>query len=101
MSASTRHGYYTRDHFSDKQQHFIHQAVGRKKDIFLTGLAGSGKLQPLDELILTPNGWTEMRNIVPESIVFNKNGEQIKVLEVFPGNDLNIYKITFSDDTFV
>lgn len=42
MSASTKHGYYTRDHFAEKQQNFIHQAaIG--KTIFVTGVAGSGK----------------------------------------------------------
>jgi len=63
----------------------------------ITGAAGHGKLQPYDEPILTPYGYTEMRNIKKGSFVINKYGKQIKVLETFKGENLEIYKLTFSD----
>lgn len=62
-----------------------------------TGKAGTGKAQPLDAKILTPNGWVEMRSIIPGDIVLNPLGQHTKVLSVHPQGILPIYRITFSD----
>lgn len=66
----------------------------------LKAFAGTGKLQPYTEPVLTPNGWELMRNIKKGSLVINKQGQPVPVLDVFPGKDLNIYTVHFSDGTF-
>jgi len=65
--------------------------------VTLVGLAGSGKAQPLDAKILTPNGWTTMGNIKVGDFVIGRNGKPTKVNGVFPQGEKDIYKVTMSD----
>lgn len=65
--------------------------------VTLVGLAGSGKAQPLDAKILTPNGWTTMGNIKVGDFVIGQNGKPTKVNGVFPQGEKDIYKVTMND----
>jgi phosphate starvation-inducible PhoH-like protein len=56
-----------------------------------------GRAQPLDVKIYTPDGYKLMRDIKPNDLIIGSNGESIKVLEIFPQGEKDIYKITFSD----
>jgi phosphate starvation-inducible PhoH-like protein len=56
-----------------------------------------GRAQPLDAKIYTPNGYKLMGDIKPNDLVIGSNGESIKVLEIFPQGEKDIYKISFSD----
>lgn len=67
--------------------------------VTMLGSAGSGKAQPVDALVLTPNGYTTMGNIKVGDLVIGKNGKSAQVLKVFPQGKKDIYKITFSDGT--
>lgn len=62
---------------------------------------GSGKAQPLSELVLTPEGWKTMGDIKPGSQVIGANGEPINVLKVFPQGKREVVKVTFSDGVVV
>jgi phosphate starvation-inducible protein PhoH len=62
-----------------------------------TGPAGSGKAQPLDSTVWTPDGPVAMGNIDIGSIVLTEDGGRAKVLNVFPQGEKDIYLITFSD----
>jgi phosphate starvation-inducible protein PhoH len=64
-----------------------------------TGPAGTGKAQPLDSLILTPNGYVKMVNIKIDDEVIGIDGTPIKVNGVYPQGEKDIYLVTFSDGT--
>lgn len=70
-------------------------------ELFLHQPARTGKAEPLDALILTPDGFTEMRNIRVGSKVFSGFGKVCNVIEIFPQGKKDVYKVTFSDGTSV
>lgn len=65
----------------------------------LTGPAGTGKAQPLDSHVLTPNGFIEMRDVKVGMEVFTSKGNIAKVSGVYPQGVRPIYEITLSDRT--
>ena len=58
---------------------------------------GLGKMQPVSEPILTPEGWKTIGDIREGDLVVGSAGKPIKVLRVFPQTDREVYKVTFSD----
>lgn len=58
---------------------------------------GTGKAQPLDSMILTPTGWTQMRNIKVGDVVISVDGKPTKVIGVFPQGKKDIYRLTMDD----
>lgn len=56
-----------------------------------------GRAQPLDAKIYTPDGYKLMGELKPNDLIIGSKGEPIKVLEIFPQGEKDIYKITFSD----
>lgn len=63
----------------------------------LSGIAGSGKAQPLTEPVLTPSGWVAMGDLNVGDEVINNKGLTSKVIGVFPQGVKDIYRVTFSD----
>lgn len=63
----------------------------------ISGFAGTGKAQPIDTLIPTPNGTKLLGNIKIGDYVFDRLGNPTKVLGVFPQGMLDCYKVTLSD----
>ena len=69
--------------------------------IIMAARPAMGKLQPLTEPVLTPNGWDVMGNIKKGSeVICPVNGTSAKVLDVYPQDNLKIYKITFNDGSY-
>lgn len=63
---------------------------------------GSGKAQPLDTIIPTPDGYTTMGDIQPGDYVLGEHGEPIEVTAISPvWSDLDTYVVTFDDGTTV
>jgi len=60
------------------------------------GTTGSGKAQPLDALVLTPNGWVTMGEIRRGDVVSTPDGKRAKVLEIFPQGVKEIFRLTLS-----
>jgi hypothetical protein len=78
--------------------HFISRVNrGGSARYLLNGEPGTGKAQPLDAKILTPNGWITMGEIKIGDEVLTPDGKISKVLGVFPQGEKDIYKITFKD----
>ena len=69
----------------------------KHRNMLFIGPAGCGKAQPLDSQVLTPYGYTEMRNVVVGTEVITGSGERAKVQLVFPQGDRDIYKIVLDD----
>ena len=59
----------------------------------------SGKAQPLDTKIITPNGYKLMGDIEVGDMVIGGDGKPYKVSGVYPQGKKDVYKITFSDGT--
>ena len=94
------------DEQSFKTKLFKHQIdaieYGLEKDKWLLlDSPGLGKAVTLDTPVLTPNGYKPMLDIQVGDIVFDNHGNKCKVLHTYYHDDLEMYRITFSDDTYV
>jgi len=83
----------------NENQKKLTQSIKDNDVTICTGSAGTGKAQPLDSLILTPNGYVTMGSIKLGDNVIGVNGNPIKVDGVYPKGEKEIYIITFSDGT--
>lgn len=83
-----------------EQEQYIR--LSKDKDRVILALSpGLGKAQPLYSKVLTPNGFKTMGNIKVGDYVMGANGDPTKVLEVHPQGIRPIYRVTFSDRTYV
>ena len=60
-----------------------------------------GKAQPLDSLILTPNGYVRMGDLKIGDVICDTEGGTQTIESIFPQGILDTYKITFSDNCVV
>lgn len=61
----------------------------------------SGKAQPLYSKLLTPTGWTTMRDIQIGDSIIDKAGDACRVLGKYPQGIRPVYRFFFSDHTTV
>lgn len=57
------------------------------------------KAQPLDEPVLTPDGFVDMGSLKVGDNVIGSNGNPTNIINIFPQGELDCYEITFSDRT--
>jgi replicative DNA helicase len=62
---------------------------------------GVGKSLPNSEPVLTPNGWVKMGDIKLGDKIIGSDGNEQYVIGVYPQGVRSIYKVEFTDDTFV
>lgn len=67
----------------------------------LQGEVGSGKAQPLDSLVLTPEGFRPMGDMRPGDLVVVPTGETAPVSGVFPQGEREVWRLTLSDGSSV
>ncbi|XVV02300.1 helicase-related protein [Actinosynnema sp. CA-248983] len=63
----------------------------------LQGEVGSGKAQPLDALVLTPEGFVPMGEIEEGAEVIAADGTTTTVTGVFPQGEREVYRVVLSD----
>ena len=63
----------------------------------ITGKFGTGKAQPINTMIPTPDGERALGDLQPGDYVFARNGKKTKILEVFPQGVIDNYRVDFSD----
>ncbi len=63
----------------------------------ITGRFGTGKAQPDDTLIPTPNGMVLLKDLQVGDYVFDRRGLPTKILGIYPQGLKDNYKVTFSD----
>lgn len=69
--------------------------------IFVCGAATSGKAQPYDAKVLTPNGFVEMGSLKVGDTITGSEGKPQKVLKIFEQGVRNICQIDFADGGWV
>lgn len=77
------------------------QQRGKRSGFILADEPGLGKALTLDTVIPTPCGDKFLSDIHPGDYVFDRTGNPTKVLREYYHDSLNMYKVTFSDDTHV
>jgi predicted ribonuclease YlaK len=85
------------------EQRFALEALANDNIPFvcLSGPAGSGKAQPLDSMILTPDGYIRMGDVTVGTKVCGSDGNFHNVTGVFPQGVKDVVKIIFSDGSEV
>jgi intein/homing endonuclease len=78
-------------------QGLILQEMWPRKFPMLVGSRGLGKAQPLDDKILTSNGWTRMGDIKIGDKVYSRDGKLCNVTNIFPQGIKQKCKVKFSD----
>ena len=61
--------------------------------VLVISAAASGKAQPNNTMIPTPNGYKQIGEIKVGDYVFNRYGQPTKVLGVFPQGKQRVYKV--------
>lgn len=59
------------------------------------------KHQPLDEPVLTPNGWVRMGDLVPGDYVIGSGWTPVRVTDVYEAGMRDVWEIEFTDHTTV
>ncbi|MFF7458714.1 helicase-related protein [Kitasatospora sp. NPDC008115] len=67
----------------------------------LQGEVGSGKAQPLDSLVLTPDGFKAMGSVREGDLVVTPSGELAPVTGVFPQGEREVWRLLLSDGSSV
>ena len=65
--------------------------------ILVAAAAGSGKAQPYDTIIPTPNGKRKLGDLKIGDYVFDRLGRPTQILGIFPQGKIDSYKITLMD----
>jgi len=60
-----------------------------------------GRSQPLDSLLMTPNGWRKMGEIKVGDFVVGSDGKPTEVIGVFPQGTKKVYRLTMTDGSTV
>ncbi|PHM52357.1 porphyrin biosynthesis protein [Xenorhabdus hominickii] len=67
---------------------------------YLWGHAGTGKAQPIDSIIPTPEGMKRFGDLQVGDKVFGSDGKPTTIVEVFPQGMKPVFKIGFRDKSF-
>lgn len=81
---------------SKKQQEAL-ELFCKYNFMILAGYSGSGKAQPIDTVIPTPNGNKKLGDIKVGDYVFDRLGNPTKVLGVYPQGIKDCYTVTLAD----
>lgn len=69
--------------------------------IMLIGKSGSGKGNLLSANIVTPSGYRKMGDLSVGDEVCTPDGKSAKILNIFPLGKKDVYKVSFTDDTYM
>ena len=81
--------------------YLIKGVLSRQSYAVMAGAPGEGKAQPLDEPVLTPDGWRTMGELKVGDYVIGSSGLPVPVTGVFPQGDKPEWEVIFSNGTVV
>jgi phosphate starvation-inducible protein PhoH len=85
--------------YKNSKQKDLVKSIHANQIVFVKGAAGTGKAQPLEEPILTPQGFVPMGSLNVGDEVISVDGTATKIIGVFPQGVKPIYRVDFSDGT--
>lgn len=95
-------GYSLYNHQLDFMKYAIaRENKGNRSGFLLADQPGLGKALSLNTKIFTPDGYKTMQEIEVGDTVFNELGLPVKVLATYSHKSVNMYEITFSDNTII
>jgi Flp pilus assembly CpaF family ATPase len=71
--------------------------IATRKNLLMCGATGSGKAQPLDARIATPEGWTTMGSLAVGDQILGADGKAHRVQGVYPQGAAPVFELLFSD----
>jgi protein RecA len=71
--------------------------IPRGRIIEVFGPESSGKAQPLDCDVLTPEGYKKMGSLSVGDIVIDGCGQETTIIGIFPQDEQEVFKVTFND----
>jgi len=87
-----------------KQQEALALAIERYNNkeqyTYIAGAAGTGKAQPNDTKIPTPQGFRLLGELRVGDYVYDRQGNPTKIIGVYPQGLKEVYQISFSDGRF-
>lgn len=83
---------------SGKNEELARQYINKRLELAPLAYC-RGRSQPLETIVLTPNGPSQIGSLVPGSLVLGSNGDPIVVEQIFPQGKLPVYTVNFSDGT--
>lgn len=84
---------------ASREELWINNSDARRHG-FVLGTTGSGKALPLDELILTPEGWRMNGDLRPGDVICHPDGGTTTVESVHPQGEVQSLRIWFDDGRF-
>jgi len=85
---------------NERQKEF-QNSIREKEVTICTGLAGSGKAQPLYSTVYTPKGPVKMGDLAIGDLVCTPDGGTAPVINIYPQGFKDCYRVYFSDNTTV
>ncbi len=82
--------------FADLQRTALKNALTHKLTI-LTGGPGTGKAQPLDARVLTPQGFRSIGDLRPGDLVISAEGPPVAVRSIHPQGTKPVFRVAFAD----
>jgi hypothetical protein len=86
---------------TNRQSEGLKIAISRykhnEKYTVISGYAGTGKAQPVNTEIPTPNGIKKLKELKIGDFVFDRHGNPTKILGIYPQGVIDNYKITLED----
>lgn len=80
------------------QQQAFHES--RSSQNIVRGGKRAGKAQPVDEPVLTPDGWREIGHLHTGDVIIGGDGKPCVVTGVFPQGIRPVYRVGFSDGSW-
>lgn len=82
---------------ADKLDEALYGGLGKGELGIVIAPLGTGKAQPLNSRVLTPNGYKTMGDINVNDYVIGGDGKSHKVVATFPQGIRPVYKVVFSN----
>jgi len=83
--------------FKNKKQKDLFNTILENRITFVRGSAGTGKAQPLNAKVLTPEGWKLMGDLKIGDSVITPDNSISKINGIFPQGKKEIFEVEFSD----
>lgn len=77
------------------------RTISLKRKAVFSGAIGVGKQNRVTEPVLTPKGWRPIGELKVGDQVIGKNGRATTVTGVYPQHDIQMYRMTFKDGTWI